>query len=114
MHPRFVAEFLLLDDTFPRSLRFCVSELNRALRRISGVSEGHFCNDAEKLTGRFLAELQFGTIEEIFDAGLHKYLDDAQLKLNNIGAALFHAYIFQPFNNFNEEHMVQQEEQQQQ
>jgi len=57
VHPRFVAEFLLLNDDFPRSLRFCASELNRALRRISGVAEGHFCNDAEKLTGRLVAEL---------------------------------------------------------
>ena len=38
----------------------------------------------------------------------------AQLKLNNIGAALFQAYIFQPFQNPDEQHMVQQEEQQQQ
>lgn len=114
VHPRQVAEFLLLDDNFPRSVRFCVTELNHALRRISGVSEGHFCNDAEKLTGRFLAELQFSTVDEIFEVGLHKYLDDAQLKLNNIGDALFRAYIFQPFQNPNEEHMVQQEEQQQQ
>jgi uncharacterized alpha-E superfamily protein len=114
VHPRLVAEFLLLDDTFPRSLRFCVSQLNRALRRISGVAEDHFSNDAERLTGRFLAELQFSTIDEIFEIGLHQYLDLAQLKLNNIGAALFNAYIFQPFNNLNEEHMVQQEEQQQQ
>jgi len=114
VHPREVAEFLLLDDTFPRSLRFCVAELNRAVRRISGVAEGHFCNDAEKLTGRLLAELQFGTIEEIFDIGLHKYLDDVQLKLNTIGEALFQAYIFQSFLNPDAEHMVQQEEQQQQ
>jgi len=114
VHPRMVAEFLLLDDTFPRSLRFCVSELNRALRRISGVAEGHFCNNAEKLTGRFLAELQFSTIDEIFERGLHQYLDDAQLKLNDIGNELFHAYIYQPFTNVNEQHMVQQEEQQQQ
>lgn len=114
VHPRIIAEFLLLDDTFPRSLRFCVSELNRALRRISGVAEGHFCNNAEKLTGRFLAELQFSTIEEIFEHGLHEYLDEAQLKLNDIGNALFHAYISQPFNTVDGEHMVQQEEQQQQ
>jgi uncharacterized alpha-E superfamily protein len=91
-----------------------VSELNRALRRISGVAEGHFCNNAEKLTGRFLAELQFSTIDEIFELGLHQYLDDAQLKLNDIGNELFHAYIYQPFTNVNEQHMVQQEEQQQQ
>jgi uncharacterized alpha-E superfamily protein len=114
IHPRLVAEFLLLDDNFPRSVRFCVTGLNRAVRRISGVAEGHFCNQAEKLTGRFLAELQFSSVEEIFQVGLHQYLDDAQSKLNNIGEALFQAYIFQPFNNPDEQHMVQQEEQQQQ
>ncbi len=114
VHPRFVAEFLLLNDDFPRSVRFCVAELNRAVRRISGVAEGHFCNDAEKLTGRLLAELQFSTIDEIFDRSLHRYLDETQTKLNDIGNALFRAYIFQPFENPNEEHLVQQEEQQQQ
>jgi uncharacterized alpha-E superfamily protein len=114
VHPRLVAEFLLLSDNFPRSVRFCVSELNRAVRRISGVAEGHFCNDAEKLTGRFLAELQFSGVEEIFEVGLHKYLDDAQIKLNDIGAALFRAYISQQFENPDEVHLVQQEEQQQQ
>src|SRR5471032_2095840 len=113
VHPRLVAEFLLLNDSFPRSVRFCVSELNRAIRRISGVAEGNFCNDAEKLTGRFLAELQFSTVDEIFDRGLHQYLDDAQMKLNNIGAALFNAYIYQPFESPDGAHMVQQEEQQQ-
>ena len=114
VHPRFVAEFLLLNDDFPRSVRFCASALNRALRRISGVAEGHFCNDAEKLTGRLLAELQFSTADEILDRGLHRYLDEAQSKLNEIGNALFQAYIFQPFENPDEEQMVQQEEQQQQ
>jgi uncharacterized alpha-E superfamily protein len=114
VHPRRVAEFLLLDDNFPRSVRFCVNELNHVLRRISGVPEGRFTNDAEKLTGRFLAELQFSTIDEIFDIGLHKYLDEAQMKLNNIGGEIFRAYIFQPFETPGEVHMVQQEEQQQQ
>jgi len=114
VHPRFVAEFLLFDDNFPRSVRFSVNGLNKALRSISGVSDGHFCNDSEKLTGRFLAELQFSTVDEIFEIGLHRYLDEAQSKLNNIGEALFRAYISQPFQSPNEEHMVQQEEQQQQ
>ena len=76
-----VAEFLLLNDDFPRSLRFCVGELNYAVRQISGAAEGNFRNDTEKLAGRFLAELQFGTIDEIFDYGLHQYLDDAQVEV---------------------------------
>ena len=114
VHPRHVAEFLLLNEDFPRSIRFCVERLNDSLRRISGVSERRFSNDAEKLCGRFAAELQFCTIEEVFESGLHDYLDLVQLKLNNIGAALFNAYIFQAFDTSNEEQFVQQEEQQQQ
>jgi len=114
VHPRDVAEFLLLNEDFPRSVRFCVERLNDALRRISGVSERRFSNDAEKLCGRLAAELQFTTIEEVFDAGLHDYLDQVQLKLNNIGDALFKTYIFHAFETNDAEHFVQQEEQQQQ
>ena len=112
--PPLVAEFLLLNEDFPRSVRFCVGELNNALRKISGVAEGKFCNDAEKLAGRLVAELQFSTIDEIFAAGLHDYLDRLQTRLNDIGMALFNAYIFQNFGNLEDEIMVQQEEQQQQ
>jgi|ERR1700677_3588465 uncharacterized alpha-E superfamily protein len=114
VHPRFVAEFLLLNEDFPRSARFCVSELNRALRHISGVPNGKFCNDAEKLAGRLVAELQFSTVDDIFEQGLHFYLDQFQAKLNSIGNALFDAYIVQRFNYEGAEMMIQQEEQQQQ
>ncbi len=114
VNPRLVAEFLLLNEDFPRSVRFCATELNGALRRISGVLDGRFCNDAEKLAGRLVAELQFTTIDEIFEHGLHGYLDSLQTKLNSVGGALFNAYIFQQFNNPEDEIMVQQEQQQQQ
>ncbi|HVS51090.1 MAG TPA: alpha-E domain-containing protein [Opitutaceae bacterium] len=112
--PARVAEFLLLSEDFPRSVRFCVEELNRCLRSISGVAGGRFSNDAEKLAGRLVAELQFGTAEEIFDAGLHTYIDVLQTKLNAIGEALFQAYIFQPFLAPDAAQLQQQEEQQQQ
>jgi uncharacterized alpha-E superfamily protein len=114
VHSRNVAEFLLLNEDFPRSVRFCVDELNDALRHISGVAQGRFSNDAEKLAGRLIAELQFCTIEEIFDHGLHDYLDQIQFKLNAIGGALFEAYITHAFEAPDEQHLVQQEEQQQQ
>ncbi len=114
LQPRLVAEFLLLNEDFPRSVRFCVGQLDDALRSISGVAHGRFCNNAEKLAGRLVAELQFSTIDDVFDQGLHLYLDLLQTKLNNIGAALFDAYIFQQSNNVEGEMMQQQEEQQQQ
>jgi uncharacterized alpha-E superfamily protein len=75
---------------------------------------GRFSNDAEKLAGRLLAELQFGTAEEIFATGLHRYIDELQFKLNAVGDALFHAYISQQFALPDGAQLQQQEEQQQQ
>ena len=114
VHPRLAAEFLVLNEDFPRSVRFCVAELNHALRRISGVIDARFSNDAEKLAGRLVSELQFSTIDEIFEFGLHSYLDALQTKLNRIGNALCQTYIFQTSTTALGDHLVQQEEQQQQ
>ncbi|HEY4301588.1 MAG TPA: alpha-E domain-containing protein [Candidatus Didemnitutus sp.] len=112
--PAHVASLLLLNDLFPRSVRFCVREIDSALHRISGVADDRFSNDAEKLAGRLLAELSFSTVEEIFEYGLHAYVDTLQGKLNAIGEALFQAYIFQPFQTLEDDQLRQQEEQQQQ
>ncbi len=114
VHPKPVLEFLVLNEDFPRSVRFCANELNTALRKISGVPEGRFVNDCERHAGRLLAELQFSTVDEIFQRGLHRYLDELQAKLNVIGDTLFDAYFYFSFTAVSEEHFVQQEEQQQQ
>jgi uncharacterized alpha-E superfamily protein len=114
VHPKWVTEFLVLNEDFPRSVRFCAAQLNTALRKISGVAEGRFVNGAERHAGRLLAELQFSTVEEIFERGLHGYLDDLQIKLNRIGEELFNAYFFLSFASLGKIEMVQQEEQQQQ
>ncbi len=71
-------------------------------------------NDAERLSGRLLAELQYATVEEIFEVGLHGYLDRVQSRLNAIGDAMFRAYIAQSFISLEDEILVQQEYQQQQ
>lgn len=91
--PESVSELLLLNATFPRSVRFCVEEIDRSLRVISGVQRGHFTNPAEKLTGQLLSELCFSEIEDIYARGLHEAVDRIQLQLNRIGDAIFRTYI---------------------
>jgi uncharacterized alpha-E superfamily protein len=91
--PLRVTGFLLLSEDFPRSVEFCVRELDAALRHISGVRPGRFSNHAEKFSGRLLAEIQFSSAEDILDFGLHDYLDMLQRRFNEIGEALFDAYI---------------------
>ncbi len=113
VRPEWVVELLLFSDNFPRSVRFCIEKLDAALRAISGVAPRRFSNRAEKLSGRLLADLEYGLIEEVLAHGVHDYLDLLQQKFNDVGEALFDAYISQPFLNMEDEILVQQEMQQQ-
>jgi len=114
VRPEWALELLLFSDEFPRSVRFCIEKLDEALRKISGAPPRRFSNAAEKLSGRLLAELEYGTVEEVLACGVHGYLDLLQQKFNTLGQALFDAYIFRPFMNLEDEILVQQEMQQQQ
>jgi uncharacterized alpha-E superfamily protein len=90
--PWSVAEFLVLHDRFPRSVRFCVDTLDLALHRISGCDRAHFSNDAERLSGRLRGELNYMTIDDVFRTGLHEYLDGIQSRLIEISAAMHRQY----------------------
>ena len=96
VEPDKVVEFLILNEFFPRSIRFCALALNDALRRISGCKEEHYTNLAEKLAGRLVAELNYSALEDIKTVGMHKYMDEVQTKFNAIGEAIFQTYLFSP------------------
>jgi uncharacterized alpha-E superfamily protein len=114
VRPEWAVELLLFSADFPRSVRFCIENFDDTLRRISGVAPRRFSNEAEKLSGRLLAELEYGSLDEVLAHGLHDYLDLLQMKFNAIGQATFDRYISQTFTNLEEEILVQQEMQQQQ
>lgn len=111
--PKKVAEYLLLADSFPRSVRFCVRTFDHFLRKMSGSDPGYFSNEAEKLSGRLVAELNYSTIDDIFATGLHEYLDKIQLNLTEIGSALFETYIFYRKTDRDEEIQLHKQFQQQ-
>ena len=85
--PWSVAEFLLLHEHFPRSIRFCVEQLDTALHTISGSSRSHFANEAERLAGKLCSDLTYAKIGDIINGGLHQYLDGIQFRLIEIAAA---------------------------
>lgn len=91
-----VAELLLLNADLPRSVLFCMQHSDESLRRISGVAPGRFSNRAEQLSGRFLAELTFSSISDIYGKSLHKAMDDLQIRFNQISAEFYSTYIYHP------------------
>lgn len=87
-----VAEFLITHREFPRSIRYCVDSLDTALHRISGVDESRYGNEAERLSGRLCSDLDYATIGEIFEAGLHEYLTQIQERLVEVSDAMYATY----------------------
>lgn len=90
--PREIAEFLVIDKLFPRSINFAIHYVNSTLRKISGTAAEYYSNDAEKLAGRHASDLNFTNIDEIFATGMHEFLDDQQSRLNAIGDAVARRY----------------------
>jgi uncharacterized alpha-E superfamily protein len=87
--PKRVAEFLLLDRYFPRSIRHCLLEAQDSLRILSDSSVGNFANSAEQRLGRLTSSFNYAAVSEIIAAGLHQFLDSFQRDLNEVGDAIF-------------------------
>lgn len=90
--PRQVCDFLIFDNEFPRSIKYCLKKGEQALHKISGTPLGTISNPAEKSLGRLCADLDYSDINETIDVGMHEYLDDMQTKLNTIGRHIHEAF----------------------
>jgi uncharacterized alpha-E superfamily protein len=83
--PNDIAKFLILDRDFPRSLQFCLLEAEKSLCQITETTPGRWVNPADRTLGKLRSELDFITIDDIIDRGLHEFLDDTQVQLNQVG-----------------------------
>ncbi len=83
--PKKIAEFLLLDSHFPRAIHHCLAVGMDSLNTLTGSRRGAYANPAEQKLGRLLATFEYNSINEIFDYGLHEYLDATQDQINHIG-----------------------------
>lgn len=72
--PRQIAQFLLLDKRMPRSLAFCVDKLRDNLGYLSDDYGTRLPSQglAEQLCDTYMAR----SIEDIFDHGLHEFIQD--------------------------------------
>jgi uncharacterized alpha-E superfamily protein len=90
--PSKVADFLILNRDFPRSVLSCLDRAADSLHAITGSSQDAFSNKAEQGLGRLLGELNYTQIDEIIHGGLHEFLDKLQTRLNWIDDALFESF----------------------
>lgn len=94
--PQSITKFLILDPEFPRSILFCLLQAERSLHHITGTSLGSWCNSSERTLGRLRSELEYMTIDEVFDTGLHEFLDKLQTRLNTVGEHIYEDFMAVP------------------
>ncbi|OXS99177.1 A alpha-helical domain with a conserved ER moti [Notoacmeibacter marinus] len=69
-----IAEFLILDRTMPRSLTFCAAGLDRTLGYLAEhYSQSQPCDEAAH---EMLLKLRTQKMDEIFEMGLHDFLQE--------------------------------------
>ncbi len=84
-----VAQLLLLERKMPRSLVACFDQVTEALNRIDGQND----QAAKRLAGEMHARLTHADIEEIFQSGLHEYLETCLDDIGDLGNRIQRAYL---------------------
>ncbi len=84
-----VAELLLFEPRMPRSLAACFVQVREALERL----EGQHGKGAQRLAGEMHARLTHSDIEEVFQSGLHEYLDECLDDIAELGTRIQRTYL---------------------
>ncbi len=96
LRPHRIAEFLLLDAEFPRSVRFAAASVESALRTIAQHVSQRPGGRAERLAGRFHASLDYAHVDEIMAEGAHAYLQGIERQCDQIHMAIAQSFISYP------------------
>lgn len=90
--PTEVAEFLILDREFPRAIHFCLIQAEEGCLAITGGTPGTFRTPAEQQLGRLRAAFDFTDMGEIIRQGMHEFIDNFQVQLNQVGEAIHRTF----------------------
>jgi uncharacterized alpha-E superfamily protein len=92
MDPLKVASYLILDPTFPRSIRFGVNAAHEAISAIRAEVNPLAIDPAERVLGRLNTQLEYSELNEILSEGLPAYLTKIQTLVGEAGFAVQTAY----------------------
>jgi uncharacterized alpha-E superfamily protein len=88
-----VAEFLLQNRDFPRSISFCIDQMQTALTHIAEAADASKNSRVKRIIGKARASVDFSQIEEIMSDGLSPFLDTLREQFDQIHGALYQTYI---------------------
>ncbi len=95
INPRFILEFLLFDEDFPRSIRFATERIEESLAHLSRRLDGERA-DALRLAGRLNARLKYADVEEVEAAGAQTLLVAVADECAAIHEAMYDTFVAYP------------------
>jgi len=87
--PEKVAQFLILDPIFPRSIRFCANQVQNCLTSMREHDTDREELPSEILSGQLTSRLNTVAIEEIIEQGMHAFIDQFQGAINSLGNIVY-------------------------
>lgn len=93
LHAKRIVEFLLLEDGLPRSVRFCVDNIQRDLNDIAAYTGRTRDNQLSRVAGKLRAQLDYADAGEVMSDDLPAFLSEIRSGLNQIHGALFGTYV---------------------
>jgi uncharacterized alpha-E superfamily protein len=95
LNARFILEFLMFDEDFPRSIRYSTANLEQHLTHLSrGRELGR--GDPLRLAGRLNARLAYADVEEAAEGGATELLGAVESECNAIHQAMYDTFVAYP------------------
>jgi uncharacterized alpha-E superfamily protein len=99
MKPRYILQFLLLDEDFPRSIRFCTQEIEAHLSAIIRHAGMAGSVGPDRLAGRLRARMQYADLDEIEAGGASAFLKTVLDECAQIHRSLYDAFVAYPLED---------------
>src|SRR5262249_45373441 len=96
LQARHILEFLLLDEDFPRSMRFCTARIEEHLASISRHVEAASAAGPDRLSGRLRARLQYADIDEVQAGGPTAFLGAVLDECAAVHRAVYETFVAYP------------------
>jgi uncharacterized alpha-E superfamily protein len=96
MQPRYILEFLTLDEDFPRSIRFCTDQIETHLSAIIRHAGMAGRVGPDRLAGRLRARLQYADMDELETLGASPFLKTVLDECSAIHRSLYDAFVAYP------------------
>jgi uncharacterized alpha-E superfamily protein len=99
MQPRYILQFLLLDEDFPRSIRFCAQEIESHLSAIIRHAGMAGSVGPDRLAGRLRARMQYADLAEIDAQGPSAFLKVVLDECAAIHRSLYDTFVAYPLED---------------